>query len=130
MLNLTPKVGINTTGFGCHGDDVLSAHGEPTEMHIEDDREVFEYLKQGLAFFFDNDSKQLNEIEVERVEVSIWGVQMMFASIEEVNKAISEHTEAEVNTMQHDDTTYLFIEDLGLAFSFEENTLVTVSAEV
>jgi hypothetical protein len=130
MLNLIPKIGIDGIGFDCHGDEVLSVYGEPTEMHIEDDKEVFEYLKQGLAFFFDHESKQLNEIEIERVEVAVWGVQMMFTSIEDVSQAVSEHTDAEVTTMQHDEITYLFIEDIGLAFSFEDNALVTISAEV
>lgn len=124
-----PTVGLDRIEFGSRSDTVQNVYGVPYEIHIEDDNEVFEYPKEGLAFFFDNQSKQLNEIEIEREEVSVWAVQLMFTSIEDVNRVILKNTVAEVNTMQHDKTTYLFIEDLGLGFSFEDNALVTISAE-
>lgn len=130
MLKLTPKMGLEGVEFGCLPDAVQRVYGEPADIHTEAESEVFEYTDQGLAFFFDGQSTQLNEIEIEEKEVSIWGVQLMFASVEEVSKVIKENASAIVKTMQPDEKlTYLFIETLGLTFSFEDKALVTVSAE-
>ena len=130
MLNLTPKHGVGDVQFGSFEDVVQNKFGEPADKHIEAENEVFEYSEQGLAFFFNSQSKQLIEIEIEEKEVSIWGTQLMFKLVEEVSKVIKANTDAIVKTMEPDEKlTYLFIEELGLTFSFENNALITISAE-
>lgn len=130
MLDLMPKLGIDGVQFGCLSDALQSKYGAPTDIHFEADNEVLEYPGKGLAFFFDEQSKQLNEIEIEEEEVSVWGIQLMFTSVEEVSEVIKANTSATVKTMAPDEKlTYLFVEELGLTFSFEGNALITLSAE-
>lgn len=132
MLKLTPLSGLEDVKFGDTCEEVKSVYGPPEEEEVDtsDEQKVFDYYKKGLAFFFSLESGLLEKIEINEVELTIWGVQLMFEKSEVVRNVIEQNTTLQIELVEDQTKASFFycIKELGLDLCFEKGKLVTVTA--
>jgi hypothetical protein len=129
IYEIVPKYSVNGITFGSKPDKIKEYFGKPDEISYRDQFIIWDYDDKGIAFYFDKNSIIFVKVEIEEVDVNIWGAQLMFESIENVTNIINNNTDEKI-TIINDPVPSLFycIKKLSLIFSFESNKLTTVIA--